>query len=195
MDALIVGAVGRLVPEKGVAMMLRAWRSLPAEVRDTAFLCFIGPRDNAEIVAMVDEACADDTLRVKSIGYQADMPAWYATLAVLASGSWREGWPYNVAEAACSGVPTAGTQATGMVDAVADGQTGLLTPVEDAESFSESLKLLLTNAALRRQMGAQARERILREFSHHRVITAMLDEYARLLRDAGIACSQSGSSK
>ena len=179
-SAHIVGFVGRLVPHKGVAMLLSAWRLLPADVRRQAYLCFIGSRDNAEMGTLVDQAVAEPDFHVKYLGFQTDMPAWYATMTVLASPSWHEGWPYNVVEASCSGVPTVGTQASGTVEAVIDRQTGLLTPIEDAPAFAESLSRLLTDDDLRRRMGQAARERMHREFSHERIIGMMVDEYARI---------------
>jgi glycosyltransferase involved in cell wall biosynthesis len=179
-DAFLVGFVGRLVEHKGVRMMIAAWRLLPEDLRSRSYLCFFGSGDDPAVAALIDQAAQEPDLRVRRMGQQADMPAWYSTMTLLASPSWHEGFPHNVLESACCKVPTVGTRATGTLDAVVDGETGILTPIEDAPSFAAALTRLLTDERLRHKMGEAARERILREFSRDRIISLFIDEYGRL---------------
>jgi len=97
--------------------------------------------------------------------------------------SWHEGWGYNVLESACSGVPAVGTRISATVDAIIDGETGLLVPVRDAQAMSQAIIRLLTDGELRRRLGAAARERAVSEFSQESILPLLLDEYRRLLGD------------
>ena len=131
--------------------------------------------------ALVEQAVSEPGLNVKYIGFSNDMPRWYSTMTLLAQPSWREGWGYNVLEAACCGVPAVGTKISGTIDAILDGQTGLLVPVKDPEAMAKAIVKLLKNDDLRQRLGQAARERTINEFSQDKICPLLVQEYQRLL--------------
>jgi glycosyltransferase involved in cell wall biosynthesis len=86
-----------------------------------------------------------------------------------------------VLEAAAAGVPCVTTPATGTVDAVVHGRTGLVAADHEPKSFSSSLACVLTDAELRRRLGDAARERVVEEFDQEVVWQRYADLYADLL--------------
>lgn len=70
-------------------------------------------------------------------------------------------------EAAACAVPTVGLRATGVVDAVTSTQTGVL--VDDPAAATVELAGLLGDEARRKQLGAQACDRVMAEFEQTRV--------------------------
>ena len=61
-------------------------------------------------------------------------------------------------------LPVVATRIPGCVDAVRDGETGLLVPVRDAEALTAAIRIYLDDPTLRRQHGTNGRHRALRDF-------------------------------
>jgi len=59
-------------------------------------------------------------------------------------------------EAAAAGKPVVASRATGAVDSVLDGVTGMLVPIGDAQALASAIECLLNNPALAHQMGKLA---------------------------------------
>ena len=76
-----------------------------------------------------------------------------------------EGFGIVYLEAGACQVPVIGTRTGGVMDAVAEGITGLLVPQEDVETLTTALIQLLENPEEARKMGVNARQRILRELT------------------------------
>lgn len=79
------------------------------------------------------------------------------------------------------GLPTVGSRINGLVDAVADGETGILVEPKNHLALAVALKELLENKELRLRLGRRAHERALKIFAANRVNSALLVEYERLL--------------
>ena len=83
------------------------------------------------------------------------------------------------------GLPVVATRISGCVDAVRDGETGLLVPVRDAQALIDAIGRYLGDPALRRRHGANGRRRALDEFDPGRLREALFQEYVRLLGRRG----------
>jgi glycosyltransferase involved in cell wall biosynthesis len=193
LESIICGYVGRIVPHKGVETILEAWRLLAPEVRATAYLCMFGALGTQPMYALIEKAASQPDLHVRYMGFSRDLPGWYSTMALLIQPSWHEGWGYNVLEAACSSVPAIGTRISATVDAILDGKTGLLVPVKDPESMARAIATLLGDNELRRRLGMAARQRAVLEFSQEQICPLLIQEYRRLLREAGYSLSNVAS--
>jgi glycosyltransferase involved in cell wall biosynthesis len=93
----------------------------------------------------------------------------------------REGFPNVVLEAQAAGKPVVAARATGVVDAIVDGETGLLFPVGDAVALADAVTRLLSDKALADKLGCAGRERVKREFRQEQIWEALYQEYLRLL--------------
>jgi glycosyltransferase involved in cell wall biosynthesis len=89
---------------------------------------------------------------------------------VALPSSW-EGMPNVILEAMACGKPAVTTNVGGCAELVVEGETGFLVPPGDEAALAERLLRLLRDPALRRRLGAAARERVQREFS----IAAMVE--------------------
>lgn len=171
--------VGRLVPKKGVLQLLEAWAGLPAELRAAHPLRIVGDGPlRAELAARVAAVDGD----VQLLGRQpSDVVARVlAGSAVYAQPSHTtpvgdaEGFGMVFLEAARAGIPSVAYAHGGVVDAVVDGETGLLAPEGDLAGLGRRLRRLLDDADLATRLGAAGRERVLREFDV-RACTARLE--------------------
>ena len=105
----------------------------------------------------------------------------YARSSVVACPSHREGFGVVCAEAMAHGRPVVAAAVGGLLDLVVDGETGLLVPPRDAVALRAALERLLADAALRRRLGAAARERARRLLSWKTVTDATIAAYRESL--------------
>lgn len=179
--ATVVGAVGRLVLEKGYAELLDAWRSVAA-IHPEARLVIIGPDDEDKVDALPFGLREDAArLGVRFLGHRHDVERCYRALDVFVLASHREGFPRAAIEAAASGVPTIATDIRGCRQVVSDGETGVLVPVRDPVALASALSALLSDPERRSVMSMAARQKAVGEFDQRRVIELTLATYARLL--------------
>jgi glycosyltransferase involved in cell wall biosynthesis len=171
--APLVVYLGRVTRDKGVLDLARACAGLG---RDAVAL-FVGP-DEGGLRRPILDACG---ARARFAGYT-DAPERYLAAAdVLCLPSYREGFGAVIIEAAACAVPSVASRIYGVVDAVVEGETGLLFRPGDVEDLRRKLAALLDDAALRAKLAGAARARALAEFSHERVTGALERFYEAVL--------------
>ncbi|MGB5572596.1 MAG: glycosyltransferase, partial [Thermoanaerobaculia bacterium] len=102
---------------------------------------------------------------------------------VLLHAAVSEGFCNGVVEAQAMGLPTVVTDADGLPENVADGETGCVVPRRDARRMAEKLALLAGDADLRSSMSRNARRRAEENFSIDRHIDAFVDLYTDLCKE------------
>jgi glycosyltransferase involved in cell wall biosynthesis len=171
---------GRMLWAKGVAEFVYAARLLREDGIHARF-ALIGDTDLANPDAVPVNQL--EKWRKEGIiewwGWQEDMPPLYHQAHIVCLPSYREGTPKTLIEAAACGRPIVTTDAPGCRQAVHHQQNGLLVPVRDSRALAEALKKLISDTALRKQMGKKGRELALAEFSLERVIGQTLDVYSK----------------
>ena len=175
-DDEVIGFVGRLDPDKGIADLLDAFERVRAE-RPRARLLFIGggfADDHDEPLA----ARVRSAPGVVAYGKSDDVAPLYARMDVLAFPSLREGFPNVPIEAAAAEVPAVGYRSTGVVDAIVDGETGAIVDQHDVRGLAAALTRYLGDARLREAHGKAARARAERSFSRE-IVWAAWERYYR----------------
>jgi len=100
-------------------------------------------------------------------------------LALLTSDE--EGFPNAVVEAQAAGVPVVATAVGGVLELITDGVDGLLVRAGDDAELAAAIHRLAAAPDLRRRLGAAGRDRIGRQFSVERMVTATEAVYDKLL--------------
>ncbi len=175
----VVGVVGRLVPEKGVDVFLRAAALVSAVVPQAAFLVVgDGPlRPDLEHRAAVLGLAGAVTFT----GYRSDATRLLAGLDVLTVPSRSDGSPLVVCEAMAAGVPVVASRVGGLPDLVEDGGSGLLVRPGEAEDLARALVSLLLDPEAARRLGARGRCLVATR-SHERLVDRMTQLYADVAR-------------
>ena len=175
----VVGLVGRLVPEKGVDVFLRAAALVSAVVPQARFLVVgDGPlRPDLEHRAAVLGLAGTVTFT----GYRSDATRLLAGLDVLAVPSRSDGSPLVVCEAMAAGIPVVASRVGGLPDLVEDGGSGLLVRPGEAEDLARALVSLLLDPESARRLGARGRA-LAGTRTHERLVDRVTQLYAAVAR-------------
>lgn len=85
-----------------------------------------------------------------------------------------------LAEAMACGAPIVGTRSGSLPEVVAEGETGLLVPPRNFEELAKAIQALSTDSTQRKQMSAQALERVQNRFTVQEAVMKTIDIYERL---------------
>lgn len=173
--AFVVGTLARLVFHKGIADLINAAARVP-QTSKPMLLAVAGDGPEREALETLAADCLPG--RVRFLGPIADVDDFYAACDVFALPSHMEGFGLVYVEAAFHGVPSIGCRVGGVPDAVADGQTGLLVPVKDADALARAIQTLRDDAPLRGKLGDAARSRAHAEFTE----TVMAERFANVFQ-------------
>ena len=167
-NARLIGAVGRLWPQKRVKDLIWA-ADLLKSTRDDTHLLIVGDGpQRSRLLRYRDQNQIAD--RVHFLGERDDVPRLMPHFDVLWLGSEYEGQSNAILEAMQAAVPVIATDIAGNRDLVVDGVTGYLVPVGDRFEFTRRTHWLLDDEALRRRLGEAGRQRALQEFTVEQMV-------------------------
>ena len=179
-DELVVGTVGRMVREKGYDELFDAAHIVRSRIGNVRFLV-VGDSDRDKADAITPDAVLTTRDGFVFTGWREDVAELMALMDVFVLPSWREGLPRSAVEAAASGLPQVLTDIRGCREVVRDGVEGFLVPVRDPVGLSGAIARLLEDSALRRRMGAAARQRAEDLFDEDRVARVVVGATRLLL--------------
>ncbi len=179
-DEFVVGYIGRLVPEKGVDLLIRACARLPSPWR----LVVLGEgEEEAALRALADDLGVGSRVRFGGRLPSTEVPLVLRELSVLALPSrslprWREQFGRVLMEAMACGVPVVGSDSGEIPHVI--GDAGLVFPEGDWEALAERLKELQGDLTRRAELGRRGRERVLTHFTHRQIAEQTLAVYRSL---------------
>lgn len=173
--------VSRMLWDKGIGELVYAARILK-ERGAKLKVRLVGPTDaNPASIPLETLNAWHDQGIVDVAGPIDDIAAEYRNAHIAVLPSYREGLPKSLLEAAACGRPMVASDVPGCREVCRDGKTGLLVPVNSVEPLADALEKLALDAALRKKMGARARQIAEEEFSVEAVIVATIETYDALL--------------
>jgi glycosyltransferase involved in cell wall biosynthesis len=179
-NALVICFVGRIVRDKGVVELTRAWQVLRDEF-PILHLLLAGQFEPYDPLPPDVEQILRTDPRVHLAGFVDNPSPVYAASDVFAFPTYREGFCLVAVEAGAMELPVVATSISGVVEAVEDGVTGTLVAPYDAEATANAIRLYLENPELRRRHGCAGRRRALMDFDPETLCEEMYQEYVRLL--------------
>lgn len=154
----VIGFAGRLVRDKGIIELVRAYQEIRKEHQNVKLM----------LVGMLEirDALPEDVVKIIkedkgiiSTGYvgYATIEQYYALMDVYVLPSYREGFPTSVLEASAMEIPVITTRATGCCDSILDGETGIFVN-HDEKDLEQALQRLYDAPSLRENMGKAGRK-------------------------------------
>jgi glycogen(starch) synthase len=151
--------VGRLSPEKGPDLLIRAFAQAAPKLPELRLVIAGDGSERQKLEAMVDTLGLRS--RVDFVGWlhPNDVPAAINTATVLALPSRMEGFGIVGLQAAQMGRPVLGFRIDGIPEVCADGETGLLCAPEDVEDMAAKMIRLIEDRPATEAMGRAAKVR------------------------------------
>ena len=184
----VVGAFANFKKQKNHPMLFRAFKLVLNSLPE-ARLLLIGdqPADSrgrldgyqAQLYRLVDD------LRIRHrcvfLGHQEDTEHLYPACDITVLPSLHEGTPNVLLESMACGVPVVATNVCDNEYIVKDGEVGHFVAVGDEAGMAHRMVSLISNNALRQEMGQKARAWVQKEFSNKRLAERMEAVYMELL--------------
>jgi glycosyltransferase involved in cell wall biosynthesis len=159
----VVGQVSRLVRHKGQRDLLRAARTVLAEIPDTFFVITGYANQDPPYLEQLKqdarELGIEDRLRI--VSWPDSIGDIWELLDIHVHASVEDSLPIAITEGMSFGKPAVVTDVGGVREMVTDGVTGLVVPMHDPDALAAGVLRLLGNAETARRLGAAARDRYL----------------------------------
>jgi len=151
----IVLAIGRLGPEKGFDVLIRAFASLGDAGRCWRLLILGQGPERERLERLAEDLGIGD--RVQMPGVVDDPEAHLQRAGIFVLSSRFEGFPMSVCEAMACGLPVIATEySQGVYDLVQPGENGMVVPPEDVAALTGAVRELIRDTALRERLGNKA---------------------------------------
>lgn len=181
-------AVGRLIPIKGLDVLLRAFESARRELPALSLeIAGAGPL-KAELHAAAPDG-------VTFLGRVAPVTPVYERNAIVVVPSRGEGFGMVALEAAERGRAAIVSDVGGLPEVVADGETGLVVPPGDVDALAAAILELARDPERARAFGSAARQRALVSFSADQNADGIVDLYRRELSARSKTADPSSTSR
>lgn len=183
---VVIGYAGRLVPEKGVDVLLRACARLPFRGWSVRIMGD-GP-ERSHLTALADKLKIAEQISFLGRLPSVQAPPFYRGLDLLvlpsvSRSNWVEQFGRVLVEAMACEIPVIGS-ASGEIPAVI-GDAGLVFPEGDASALAESITSLAKNPAYRAALAERGRTRALAHFTHEQIAAETVRVYRQMLNGQG----------
>jgi glycosyltransferase involved in cell wall biosynthesis len=180
-DAPVALFVGRLTCDKGICELLQAFLQIGERFPQLRLL-LVGSFEDGDPLPLEIRERLETHERVILTGPVSDPAPYYAIADVLILPSHREGLPTVVLEGHAAGKPVIGASATGIVDLLVDGETGLVFPVGDVSALAKAIGRIIEDEALARKLALAGQEQVKRNFRQELIWSALRREYLKVLQ-------------
>ena len=170
--------LGQIGPRKGVPQLVDALAAIADVTHWRAVIAGNGAVEQTRAV-----------IAARGLGGRIELPGWVgpdevrrllASADILVLPSFEENLPMSVIEGMAHGLGIVTTPVGAVEDIITDGETGLLVPPGDTPALASALRRLVTDRALRANLGQAART----FHRHHLDIDAYVETLLQIWTDA-----------
>lgn len=178
LGAFVILHVGRLIPEKDQATLWRAAVLLGGRLPEACVLAAGDGPERAGLESLRQRLGLNRCVRL--LGVRSDIEALYQAADVFVLPSLREGMPTALLEAMASGIPVVASDIAPHRELVEQGVTGWLVPPQAPEALAEALAAVARQPEAARRVAAQARGRVVPEWSSQTLAGRLQQMYDEL---------------
>jgi glycosyltransferase involved in cell wall biosynthesis len=162
-DGVLILGAGRLVPQKGFDILLRALAQVPKDLPWRLNVIGEGPEEGRLRQLAAEAGIAH---RINWLGARANPFPYYRNADIVVVPSRFEGFPNTALEAMASGRALICTDCkTGPRELSGNGQFAILVPKENVEALAEAITRLARDPEARRHLGNKARTHVVDQYS------------------------------
>lgn len=187
--------IGRLVPRKGVDLVIRAVHELTDRGVDDVELVVIGGAGDVRrlqedpeairLLGLARELGVADRVELRGQVPRERIPELLRSADAVVCAPWYEPFGIVPLEAMACGVPVIAAAVGGLIDTVVDGQTGLHVPPRDPVALAEAVRELIRNPDQAQELGRAGHARVHARYSWDRIAAETEKAYQLTLNQAG----------
>jgi glycosyltransferase involved in cell wall biosynthesis len=181
-QAVLIGAAGRLAPQKDPLTFVRA----AAQLHRDGVPAYFAWAGDGELLGQAETLARSLGVgtHMRFPGYCPDLRPFLAALDIFSLTSRYESFGYVTCEAMAMGKPVVATNVAGSNELVQHGKTGFLLPPGDVAACAVAFSRLASNPALRRAMGQAAQRRVREHYDVGRMVRQVEELYRNLLEES-----------
>ncbi|AEE20738.1 glycosyltransferase family 4 protein [Dokdonia sp. 4H-3-7-5] len=173
--------VGRLVGDKGVNELVKAFVTVQQKYPETSLL-LVGPlEEELDPLLPSTQEIIKTHNKIYTTGYVDDVRPYFAFAKALTFPSYREGFPNVVLQAGAMGLPAIVSDINGCNEIVVDNYNGFIVPVKSSSALEIAMRKLIEDKELYNSTKANARSVITGSYERREIWQALLEEYRELL--------------
>ncbi len=186
LDDFVFVFVGRIVSDKGINELIKAFSQLQAvennEPTGIKLLLVGGLENDLDPLNPKTLAEINQNKDIISVGFQQDVRSFFAIADALVFPSYREGFPNVVMQAGAMGLPSIVSDINGCNEIIVEGENGLIIPPKNVEKLKEKMLTLAKDKNLYAKLKGNSRRMIESRYEQSVVWNALLEEYEGLLQ-------------
>ncbi len=180
-DVILIGAIGRLVWQKGFTYFLRCIPDIIKHIAQTRFV-IVGDGEMREYLQNVSKKLGIENYLFFT-GQRSDIMDILAATDIIVIPSLQEGFPMITLEAMAMKKPIIATRINGITEQISDSVEGILVDPRNASALTIAIKRLVENPELAASLGEAARKRVIKDFSVEKMISETKSVYESLCRN------------
>lgn len=180
-DDMVFVFIGRLVRDKGVGELVRAFESLHRRHAHVRLLLVGDPEPELDALPPEAVQAIETHPAILRTGFVHDVRPYVAASDVFVLPSYREGLPNSLLEAGAMGRPVIASDINGCNEVVHDGENGLLVPAKQVEALERAMERLL-EPSLRSRLASRARPSVVERFEQRAFWSRLTDYYSDLVQ-------------
>ena len=178
-DEFLYGFVGRLVRQKGVEGLLRAFKKARNKIGHARLIIVGDGPERHNLIAFAENLGLEGAVIFARL--RRDVPALLRDFDCFVLASRREGLPLALLEAMAAGVPVLATRVGGNTEVIESGVDGLLVDPASMDEFAAAMIAMAENKDLRERFARKGREKARKSFSEDNFIRSSQELYMELV--------------
>ena len=189
-DEIAIGIIGRLVPIKNHSFFLNALKIVLGKTQNKIRVFIVGDGESRDEIISIAEKLKINYSRSNIVFEKTTLTftSWIknvdevnAGMDIIALSSLNEGTPVSLIEAQAANNPIVSTNVGGIENVVLQNKTGLLSEINDLDSYADNLLELIENNGKREAMKKEGWNHVKDQFSYARLVNDIDQLYKKLL--------------
>jgi glycosyltransferase involved in cell wall biosynthesis len=168
-NTLFIGAIGRLVWQKGFEYLVQAMPKVLNEFSQTKLLIVGEGSLRNELEALAQKLKIEK--HIMFANFRKDVKQILSAIDILIVPSLLEGFPMIILEGMAMAKPIIATRIDGIKEQILDGESGILIPPRDPDAIVEAILRLSADKELSQNLGLEGRRRVENEFTVEKMVS------------------------
>ncbi len=174
--------VGKLIPEKGVVNLLKAYNTLIKKGYKLNLLIIGEGPLQSKILDYIKRHNLNDVHLLGFVQHH-ELPKYYSVADIFVLPSLSEPWGLVINEAMASGLPIIATEFVGAAgDLIENGKNGYIVPSGDENALAESISNIISDSKLLRAMGNYS-YKIIKEWNYEKGVRNFIAAVRKAVRN------------